>query len=279
MNTSVVPIKISIVLLLSFSRMASLSAQDIQGVQLGTRVNDEFIQQKFGFDYKWDGEYYVFGDDSLMVDKNNILCRVKLHSTKFAVNINNTKGGIRVGQSADQILSNEFSNEHIGEWEGKLYFDPTAWFTLGYCNLNNNREVSDITLYDYFGDDVEGIGVGERVTHDEIVQLLGIPDSIDVFDEGYGDWELLKTYEYFDGDKESSFTFTSDFRLRDYFIQSPRFKTFIDEIPDGLRVGDKIEKASNLFDANGRPHKYGDDFPYLEVEDGIVTAIMYHYSL
>ena len=89
----------------------------------------------------------------------------------------------------------------------------------------------------------------------------------------------MTIYVYYDGELETHFGFSTDFRMVDYSIGSPKFKTFTDHIPGGLRVGDPIEKASPLFGPNGRLHyKWVDFYPYLEVENGVVKRIEYFMS-
>lgn len=131
-------------------------------------------------------------------------------------------------------------------------------------------------MYELFGDDVEGIGFGQKVTPELIISKFGKPDIIKA--EDYWD-DPVTVYVYYDGELKTHFAFTKDFRMMDYSIGSPKFKTFTNRIPGGLRVGDPIRKASPLFDSDGRPHnKMVDDYPYLEVVNGVVKRIEFFMS-
>ena len=165
--------------------MSELSAQDIEGVLLGTAVNEEFIQQKFG-------------------------------------------------QGVDVLLSAKLGFCHLSKWNDSIFMDVPLSLSLGGYKLDDRQEISTTEMYEWFGDDVE---------------------------------------------QETCFAFSTDFRMVDYSIGSPEFKTFTDHIPEGLCVGDPIEKASALFDSDGRPrYRQADDYPFLKVENGVVKKIEYFMS-
>lgn len=261
-----------------------LSAQDIEGVLLGTVVDAEFIQQKFGQDYskgvkedlfgRWD--VYVYGKDSLFVDNHCRLIEVVLSSDRFAVNTNEVPGGITVGQDVNVLLSANLDFCHLGERENSIYMEVPVFCTLGWYKLNERREICTIIMYEHYGDDVDGIGYGQKVSPELVISKFGEPSEIKT--EDY--WDAPMTiYVYYDGELKTYFAFTAEFRMMDYSIGSPRFKTFTDSIPGGLRVGDPIEKASTLFGPNGRwLNEWVDDYPYLEVENGVVKRIEYYIS-
>ncbi|MCQ2147819.1 MAG: hypothetical protein MJZ16_09915 [Bacteroidales bacterium] len=267
-----------------FVGLFQLSAQDIEGVNLGTVIDDEYVQQKFGQDYsKADKEtffncwyVYVYGKDSLFVDKHRRLTKVVLSSDRFAVNTNDVPGGIHVGQDVDVLLSANFDYCYLEEWENSIYMELAIGYNLGMFALNDKREISIIVMSEFYGDHVDGIGLNQKVSPEMIVSKFGNPSE--VRSEYYWD-DPVKEYVYRDGDKETILAFSEDFRMVHYSIGSSKFKTFTDHVPGGICVGDPIEKASPLFDSNGRLHyKYVDDFPYLIVENGVIKRIEYFSS-
>lgn len=189
---------------------------------------------------RWD--VYVYGKDSLFVDNHCRLDKVVLSSDRFAVNTKDVTGGIRVGQDADVLASANLSFCHLFQWdENSISMDGPIFLSLGGYVLNDRRKISTIEMYECYGDDVEGIGMDQKVTPELIVSKFGEPSEIKVGD--YWD-EPVTIYVYYDGELETHFGFSTDFRMVDYSIGSPKFKTFTDHIPGGLRVGDPIEKAS-----------------------------------
>ena len=207
--------------------MSELSAQDIEGVLLGTAVNEEFVQQKFG-------------------------------------------------QGVDVLLSTKLGFCHLSKWNDSIFMDVPLSLSLGGYKLDDRQEISTTEMYEWFGDDVDGIGIGQKVAPELIVSKFGEPSEIKAGD--YWD-EPVTIYVYSDGEQETCFAFSTDFRMVDYSIGSPEFKTFTDHIPEGLCVGDPIEKASALFDSDGRPrYRQADDYPFLKVENGVVKKIEYFMS-
>lgn len=277
--------KLFIITIISLDVWAfQLSAQDIEGIPLGTVVDDELIQQKFGQNYSRSvkenffgrRDVYVYGKDSLFVDNHRRLIKVVLNTNRFAVNTNEVPGGIRAGQDVSVLLSANLGFCHLWEWNNSIYMEIAVFNSLGWYEYNERREISTITMYEHYGDDVDGIGYGQKVTPELIVSKFGEPDEIKAGQ--YWD-DPVSIYVYRDGEQETIFAFSEDFRMMDYYINSPKFKTFTDHIPGGLHVGDPIEKASPLFDSNGRlNYKWVDDYPYLVVEDGVVKSIGYYIS-
>ena len=191
------------------SRVYQLSAQDIEGVPLGTVVDEEFIRQKFGQDYSkivkkhsfGHSEVYVFGKDSLLVNSHHILSEVKLRSPRFAVNTKKVPGGIHVGQKADMLSSAKLDFCRLHEWNNSIYMEIPLWHNLGWYKLNGRREISSITMYEFFGDDVDGIGLGQKVTPELFISKFGKPDVIKT--EEYWD-EPMTVYVYYDGKLSSA---------------------------------------------------------------------------
>ncbi len=261
-------------------------AQDIEGVKLGTVVDKEFICEHFGDDAVfckvhddfWGTTYnaYALGVDTLFIDDHNRLNHVILNSPRFAVAVNDVPGGIRVGRKVDSVVDERFGYSVL------RYTNPDKR-TSESARTDSDLEgksfyaldsiVYRIDISESFGDDVEGIGYWEKTSYDTIIKKLGVPDEINE-DYYYYD-EPAYEYIYRDGELKSVFIISRQYRLLDYNIESPRFRTFVEEIPGGLRVGDKVEKASAMFNPDGSYKGMADCHPVLQVKDGVIKSIFY----
>ena len=274
---------LALVFLLS---LQSVYAQDIEGVKLGTIVDKEFIREHFGDDgvycqvtyglWKSISNAYVFGVDTLLVDNHNRLNHISLHSPRFAVDVNDVPGGIRVGRKVDSVVDERFGYLEL------RYTNPDKR-TDQLMRINSDFDensfyavdsiISNITIYGWLGDDVEGIGYWEKTSYDILIKKLGVPD---VVKETYFYEEPAYEYIYHDGELESIFIISKQYRLLDYHIRSPRFRTFVETIPGGLRVGDKVEKASAMFNPDGSYKEPVDCHPVLGVKNGVIKSIYYY---
>lgn len=261
-------------------------AQDIEGVKLGTVVDKEFIREHFGDDAVfckahhdfWETTHnaYVFGGDTLFIDTHDRLNLVILNSPRFAVDVNDVPGGIRVGRKVDSVVDERFGYLELrytnpDKRTDKLKridsdFDENSFYAV-------DSIISNITIYGWLGDDVEGIGYWEKTSYDILIKKLGVPDEVK---ETYFYEEPAYEYIYHDGELESIFIISKQYRLLDYHIRSPRFRTFVETIPGGLRVGDKVEKASAMFNPDGSYKGLADCYPVLVVKDGIIKSIYYY---
>ena len=130
---------------------------------------------------------------------------------------------------------------------------------------------------EWFGYDVEGFCIGQRMNYKQFVAKFGKPDRI------LGDGESY----YVEG---NYFHFEQSIFLQ-FIIKTPRFAVLTKDIKGGIRVGDKLSKLDNF--KYGKPIKarealqpndgsvtyvlfYNTDFPlYLNTEDGKITIIHY----
>lgn len=261
-------------------------AQDIEGVKLGTIVDKEFIREHFGDDgvycqvtyglWKSISNAYVFGVDTLLVDNHNRLNHISLHSPRFAVDVNDVPGGIRVGRKVDSVVDERFGYLELRYTNPDKRTDQLMRMVSDFDGESFyavDSIISNITIYEWLGDDVEGIGYWEKTSYDILIQKLGVPDEVK---ETYFYEEPAYEFIYHDGELESIFIISKQYRLLDYHIRSPRFRTFVETIPGGLRVGDKVEKASAMFNPDGSYKEQADCYPVLVVKDGIIKSIYYY---
>ena len=257
------------------------SGQDIEGIPLGAVVSEEHINEIFGRNYSRQDYIhfpcqkemvYIYGRDSLFFDGRKRLVRARLSSRRFSIDKNSMPGGYHIG---DRFCEEKF--KRCGTVTKSVFYKNTIFIkdeeefcTLEWIQLKNNRILSILLNFPY-GDDVEGVGVFESVPKEVIEEKFGVPDKI----EEYDIWCVPGfKYVYNDNGIESYLYFSEQGRFLQYQIYSPIFKTFTNTIPGGLSVGDDIEKASALFDNEGKPKSYNDVEMYsLDVADGKVTSI------
>lgn len=278
-----------------------LNGQDIEGVEMGTQVSDSFIKKKFGADclterytlplkseeyvevndstgyYRYNasikcGTMYVYGEDTLFLDKQSRLVLAKLNSKRFSVDKKHISGGYRIGEEyCEKKLKKcgilQYCNDLV------LIVDKEDIVMTERIFIHDNT-IFSIQLSFPYGDDVEGVGIGELVSRKVIKQKFGVPYKVEAKEFMYIPSFI---YTYMDNGIESVLVFSKKGRLLKYEINSPIFKTFTETIPGGLSVGDNIEKASTLFDSNGIYKLLDDAFdrPYIMVVDGKVSCIEY----
>ena len=134
---------------------------------------------------------------------------------------------------------------------------------------------------EWFGHDVEGFCIGQRMNYKQFVAKFGKPDRYEV----YGGDE-----SYYIG--EDYFHFGQDGLFLDFVLESPRFAALTKYIKGGIRVGDKLSKLDNFKYGKPVEIKYGfkpekgvikyalfsesDEPVFLLVKDGIITVIIYN---
>lgn len=276
-------IRLIIFLLLLVPALAK--SQDIEGIPLGSVLSEELVKETFGRNYSRQ-EYihfpckketvYIWGRDSLFFDGRNRLVRANLSSRRFTVDKNSIPGGYRKGDRFCEDIFNRYGIVRKSNCYENVFhiYDEEEICTLEVIQLHKNRISSVILVFPY-GDDVEGVGINELVTKEEIEEKFGVPFKLE-------EEEFMSipssTYIYTDNGKESFLIFSKKGRLLKYEISSPKFKTFTETIPGGLSVGDNIEQASTLFDNEGRYLFFQDwdnDTPALLVKDGKISVIGY----
>ena len=261
------------------------SSQDIEGIPLGSVVSEELVKETFGRNYSRQ-EYinfpckkemvYIYGQDSLFFDSRNRLVRANLSSRRFSIDKNSIPGGYHIG---DRFCEEKFKQYGIVRksdfYENTFYiYDEEDICTLEVIQLHKNRICSVILVFPY-GDDVEGVGIDELVPKELIEEKFGFPFKLE---EEKFMYIPSFIYTYMDNGKESYLIFSKKGRLLTYMIRSPKFNTFTETIPGGLSVGDNIERASALFDSEGKYlffRDYDNDTPALLVKDGKISAIVY----
>ena len=153
----------------------------------------------------------------------------------------------------------------------KILFITIAFFMSFVAMAQENEE--------WFGHDVEGFCIGQRMNYKQFVTKFGKPDR---YEANGGD------ESYYIG--EDYFHFEQSIFLQ-FIIKTPRFAVLTKDIKGGIRVGDKLSKLDNF--KYGKPIKarealqpndgsvtyvlfYNTDFPlYLNTEDGKITIIHY----
>ena len=133
---------------------------------------------------------------------------------------------------------------------------------------------------EWFGHDVEGFCIGQRMNYKQFVAKFGKPDR---YEANGGD------ESYYIG--EDYFHFEQDGLFLDFVLESPRFAALTKYIKGGIRVGDKLSKLDNFKYGKPVEIKYGfkpekgvikyalfsesDEPVFLLVKDGIIIVIFY----
>ena len=267
---------------------ASAYAQDINGVSMGTVMSEDQIAKAFGKSYmvkpvdtpyaKSSEKYYIWGTDTLLFD-NGRLARAILHTDRFAVDANRVKGGIRVGDDPVLFDGVDYGSYYQDASNGHYWVDA-GHFILVSPEVSQGR-IKSMRVYDWGGDDVEGMAIGQKLSHEEMVRKFGEPESFreypDSDNEAY--W-----YEYPGAD----FVFDYDYRLLYFSVRSSVYTTLAQDVKGGLHVGDHLSKASHLDPMRiGKSRDYmlfskafPDDYVGVTVDESdIITDIWYHSSM
>jgi len=138
---------------------------------------------------------------------------------------------------------------------------------------------------EWFGYDVEGFCIGQRMNYKQFVAKFGKPDRYEVYGEDDG--------------KQESYYYGKDYFYCDYNgqflefnLKTPRFAALTKYIKGGIRVGDKLSKLDNFKYGKPVEIKYGfkpekgvikyalfsesDEPVFLLVKDGIIIVIIYN---
>ena len=134
---------------------------------------------------------------------------------------------------------------------------------------------------EWFGHDVDGFCIGQRMNYKQFVTKFGKPDR---YEANGGD------ESYYIG--EDYFHFGQDGLFLDFVLESPRFAALTKYIKGGIRVGDKLSKLDNFKYGKPVEIKYGfkpekgvikyalfsesDEPVFLLVKDGIIIVIIYN---
>ncbi|MGP1610934.1 MAG: hypothetical protein ACTTGW_04790 [Candidatus Cryptobacteroides sp.] len=154
----------------------------------------------------------------------------------------------------------------------RILFITVAFFMSFAAMAQENEE--------WFGHDVEGFCIGQRMNYKQFVAKFGKPDR---YEANGGD------ESYYIG--EDYFHFGQDGLFLDFVLESPRFAALTKYIKGGIRVGDKLSKLDNFKYGKPVEIKYGfkpekgvikyalfsesDEPVFLLVKDGIITVIFY----
>jgi len=155
----------------------------------------------------------------------------------------------------------------------RILFITVAFFMSFAAMAQENEE--------WFGHDVEGFCIGQRMNYKQFVAKFGKPDR---YEANGGD------ESYYIG--EDYFHFGQDGLFLDFVIESPRFAALTKYIKGGIRVGDKLSKLDNFKYGKPVEIKYGfkpekgvikyalfsesDEPVFLLVKDGIIIVIIYN---
>ncbi|MGP1610937.1 MAG: hypothetical protein ACTTGW_04805 [Candidatus Cryptobacteroides sp.] len=155
----------------------------------------------------------------------------------------------------------------------RILFITVAFFMSFAAMAQENEE--------WFGHDVEGFCIGQRMNYKQFVAKFGKPDR---YEANGGD------ESYYIG--EDYFHFGQDGLFLDFVLESPRFAALTKYIKGGIRVGDKLSKLDNFKYGKPVEIKYGfkpekgvikyalfsesDEPVFLLVKDGIIIVIIYN---
>ena len=153
----------------------------------------------------------------------------------------------------------------------RILFITVAFFMSFAAMAQENEE--------WFGHDVEGFCIGQRMNYKQFVAKFGKPDK---YEANGGDESYYIGEDYFHFEQSIFLQFT---------LSSPRFAVLTKDIKGGIRIGDKLSKLDNF--KYGKPIKarealqpddgsvtyvlfYNTDCPlYLDTKDGKITIIYY----
>ncbi len=154
----------------------------------------------------------------------------------------------------------------------RILFITVAFFMSFAAMAQENEE--------WFGHDVDGFCIGQRMNYKQFVTKFGKPDR---YEANGGD------ESYYIG--EDYFHFGQDGLFLDFVLESPRFAALTKYIKGGIRVGDKLSKLDNFKYGKPVEIKYGfkpekgvikyalfsesDEPVFLLVKNGIITVIFY----
>ena len=155
----------------------------------------------------------------------------------------------------------------------RILFIIVAFFMSFAAMAQENEE--------WFGHDVDGFCIGQRMNYKQFVTKFGKPDR---YEANGGD------ESYYIG--EDYFHFGQDGLFLDFVLESPRFAALTKYIKGGIRVGDKLSKLDNFKYGKPVEIKYGfkpekgvikyalfsesDEPVFLLVKDGIIIVIIYN---
>ena len=267
---------------------ASAYAQDINGVSMGTVMSEDQIAKAFGKSYivkpvdrpyaKSSEKYYIWGTDTLLFDNGRLAIAI-LHTDRFAVDAKRVKGGIRVGDDPVLFDGVDYGSYYQDASNGHYWVDA-GHFILVSPEVSQGR-ITSMRVYDWGGDDVEGMAIGQKLSHEEMVCKFGEPESFreypDSDNEAY--W-----YEYPGAD----FVFNYDYRLLYFSVRSSVYTTLAQDVKGGLHVGDHLSKVSHLDPeriGNSRQYMlfskaFQDDYIGVTVDESdMITSIWFYSSL
>jgi hypothetical protein len=270
---------------------ASAYAQDINGVSMGTVMSEDQIAKVFGKSYivkpverpyaKSSEKYYIWDTDTLLFD-NGRLARAVLHTDRFAVDANRVKGGIRVGDDPVLFDGVDYGSYYHDASNGHCWVSTSCgWFVLVSPEVSQGQ-ITAMRVYNWGGgDEVEGMVIGQKLSHEEMVSKFGEPEKFieypDSDTEAYG-------YEYPGAD----FAFTSDYRLMYFTVRSSEYTILSQDVEGGLHVGDHLSKVSHLDPeriGNSRQYMlfskaFQDDYIGVTVDESdMITSIWFYFSL
>lgn len=270
---------------------ASAYAQDINGVSMGTVMSEDQIAKTFGKSYmvkpvdtpyaKSSEKYYIWGTDTLLFD-NGRLARAILHTDRFAVDAKRVKGGIRVGDDPVLFDDADYGSYYHDASNGHCWVSTSCgWFVLVSPEVSQGQ-ITAMRVYNWGGgDEVEGMVIGQKLSHEEMVCKFGEPESFREYPDS--DNEVYR-YEYPGAD----FVFSYDYRLLYFSVRSSVYTTLAQDVKGGLHVGDHLSKASHLDPMRiGKSRDYmlfskafPDDYVGVTVDESdIITDIWYHSSM
>ena len=270
---------------------ASAYAQDINGVSMGTVMSEDQIAKAFGKSYmvkpvdrpyaKSSEKYYIWGIDTLLFD-NGRLARAILHTDRFAVDAKRVKGGIRVGDDPVLFDGVDYGSYYYDASNGHCWVSTSCgWFALVSPEVSQGQ-ITAMRVYNWGGgDEVEGMVIGQKLSHEEMVSKFGEPEKFIEYPDS--DTEACR-YEYPGAD----FVFTSDYRLMYFTVRSSEYTTLSKDVEGGLHVGDHLSKVSHLDPERiGNSRRYmlfskafQDDYIGVTVDESdMITSIWFYSSL
>ncbi len=93
-----------------------------------------------------------------------------------------------------------------------------------------------------YAQDIEGIEVCTKMTHEQVIAKFGTPDSVKSRNADWPEESKIRSYKY----GKNKLVFSDYDGLIEFVIEDNRFALIKNYINGGLKVGDSLSKIQNL---------------------------------
>ncbi len=110
-----------------------------------------------------------------------------------------------------------------------------------------------------YAQDIEGVEICTKMTHEQVVAKFGEPDKVDIQDADWPEGSKIRYYHY----GNNKIVFSDHEGLIEFGVTDNRFALIVNYLSGGLRIGDSLTKIHNI-DIKGRLQQNGTE------EDGSI---------